>query len=82
MAEYLTVRNIEEIEKYLGRADVVAFDFETSATDEYRDDEWSALDAHKSDITGISMSVEPDTAIYVPLRHKTNNNANVENVMA
>lgn len=82
MAEYLTVRTIEEIEKYLGRADVVAFDFETSATDEYRDDEWSALDAHKSDITGISMSVEPDTAIYVPLRHKTNNNANVQNVMA
>ena len=80
--EYKTVREIADIEKYLGNADVVAFDFETSATDKYREEEWAALDAHKSDITGISLSVKPGTGIYVPLRHRVGENANPELVMA
>lgn len=55
MQDYKTIRSVEEIDAYLGNATVVAFDFETAATDEYRDEEWSALDAHKSEIAGISV---------------------------
>ena len=80
--DYKTIRDIAEIEKYLGAADVVSFDFETSATDDYRDEEWAALDAHKSEITGVSFSVEPGTGIYVPLRHRIGVNADPKIIMA
>lgn len=80
--DYKTIRDIAEIEKYLGTADVVSFDFETSATDDYRDEEWAALDAHKSEITGVSFSVEPSTGIYVPLRHRIGVNADPHLIMA
>lgn len=80
--DYKTIRDIAEIEKYLGTADVVSFDFETSAIDEYRDEEWAALDAHKSEITGVSFSVEPGTGIYVPLRHRIGVNADPKLIMA
>lgn len=82
MNDYKTVREIADIEQYIGGAKVVAFDFETSAQDPYREESWSALDAHKSDITGISLSVKPGTAIYIPLRHRVGTNANVDVVMA
>lgn len=78
---YSTIREIADIEKYLGDAGIVAFDFETSATDAYRDEERSALDPHKSDITGISLSVKPDTGVYIPLRHRVGRNAEPETVM-
>ena len=68
--DYKTVREIADIEKYIGTATIVSFDFETSATDDYREEEWAALDAHKSDITGISLAVKPGTGIYIPLRHR------------
>ena len=80
--DYKTIRDIAEIEKYLGAADVVSFDFETSATDDYRDEEWAAIDAHKSEITGVSFSVEPGTGIYVPLRHRIGVNADPQLIMA
>ena len=80
--EYKTVRDIAEIEKYFGAADVISFDFETSATDDYRDDDKAALDAHKSEITGVSFSVEPGTGIYVPFRHRVGENANPQLMMA
>ena len=35
MQDYKTIRSVEEIDAYLGNATVVAFDFETAATDEY-----------------------------------------------
>lgn len=82
MQDYKTIRSVEEIDAYLGNATVVAFDFETAATDEYRDEEWSALDAHKSEIAGISVSVAAGTARYIPLRHRVGQNADVESVMA
>lgn len=82
MQDYKTVRTVAEIEEYIGNAEVVAFDFETAPTDEYRDEEMAALDAHKSDIVGISMSKEPGTAIYVPLRHKVGENADASIVMS
>lgn len=79
--KYKTVREISEIERYLGNADTVAFDFETAAAEQHRDDTRAALDAHKSDIVGISLSVAPGTAIYVPLRHRSGKNADVTAVM-
>ena len=79
--DYKTVREISEIERYLGNADTVAFDFETAAAKQHRDDTRAALDAHKSDIVGISLSVAPGTAIYVPLRHRSGENADVTAVM-
>lgn len=82
MQDYKTIRSIEEIEAYIGTASVVAFDFETAATDAFRDEEYSALDAHKSDIAGISLSVAAGTARYIPLRHRVGQNANAETVMA
>lgn len=82
MQDYKTIRSVEEIDAYLGNATVVAFDFETAATDEYRDEDMSALDAHKADIAGISVSVAAGTARYIPLRHRVGQNADVETVMA
>ena len=56
--DYRTVRDIADIAAYIGGADVISFDFETSPTEKYRDLEYAALDAHKADITGVSISVE------------------------
>ncbi len=81
MEDYKTIRSIREIEKYLGNSLVVAFDFETSGTEEFREEEFSALDAHKADITGISVSVQAGTARYIPLRHRNGLNADPEEVL-
>ncbi len=80
--EYITIRSVQEIETYLCGASVVAFDFETSAKDKYRCEEYSALDPHKSDITGISLSVKKGTARYIPLRHRTKDNADLSVIMS
>ena len=82
MQDYKTIRSITEIDAYIGNAEIVAFDFETAAEDAYREEEYSALDAHKSDITGISISVAAGTARYIPLRHRVGQNADVDAVMA
>lgn len=82
MQDYKTIRSVEEIDAYLGNATIVAFDFETAATEDYRDEDLSALDAHKADIAGISVSVAAGTARYIPLRHRVGQNADVETVMA
>ena len=79
--DYRTVRTVTEIREYLGKADVIAFDFETSPTDEYRADDKASLDPHKSDITGISLSAETGTGIYIPLRHRIGRNANEKRIM-
>ncbi len=79
--DYLTVRTIADIENYIGGADVVAFDFETSPAAEYRDEEKAALDAHKADITGISISAEKGTGRYIPLRHRSYENADPAVIM-
>ena len=72
--EYTCVLTLKKIQEYLAGADVVGFDFETSPLDEYRDEEWAALDAHKAAITGVSFSVAEGSGIYVPLRHRTGKN--------
>ena len=81
MNDYKTIREIADIEKYIGNADVIAFDFETSPMDEYRSDDKAALDAHKSDITGVSISVEKGTGRYIPFRHRVGVNADITTVM-
>ena len=78
MQDYKTIRSVADIDAYIGNAGIVSFDFETAATDDYRQEEMSALDAHKSEIVGISVSVEEGTARYIPLRHRVGQNADVE----
>ena len=64
---YKCVYTLAEIQEYLRNNSLIAFDFETSPRDKWRNDKSAALDAHKADITGISFSVSEGTAIYVPL---------------
>ena len=82
MNDYKTIRSIAEIEEYIGSAGVVSFDFETSPTEKYRSDGKAALDAHKADITGVSLSVKAGTGRYIPLRHRVGKNASIPSVMA
>lgn len=72
---YKCVYTLSEIQEYLKNTALFAFDFETSPRDKWRNDKSAALDAHKADITGISFSVSEGTAIYVPLKHRSGQNA-------
>ena len=72
--EYTCVLTLKKIQEYLAGADVVGFDFETSPLEDYRSEEWAALDAHKAAITGVSFSVAEGSGIYVPLRHRAGRN--------
>ena len=72
---YKCVTAISDIKKFLDNDKPVAFDFETAPDELYRREEKAALDAHKSHIVGISFSVEEGKAIYVPLAHKSGDNA-------
>ena len=72
---YRCETDLRKIEQYLHKADVVAFDFETAPLPAYRDDGKAALDAHRSHIVGVSLSVAEGSAVYVPLRHLRGPNA-------
>ena len=78
---YTCVTTLKKIQGYLAGAAIVAFDFETSPTEEYRSEDRAALDAHKSVITGVSFSVSEGSAIYVPLRHLRRPNADPEQII-
>jgi DNA polymerase I len=78
---YQCITNCNEIKNYLIGYKEVAFDFETAPTDKYRNVPFAALDPHRSHIVGVSLSVKPGTGIYIPLRHKVGQNADVEEVM-
>ena len=78
---YRCETNLQEIEKYLRGAGVVAFDFETAPLPAYRDDNKAALDAHRSHIVGVSLSVAEGSAIYVPLRHLRGPNTDPEQII-
>lgn len=69
MNKYIMCTSISVIREYLSGRKEVAFDFETSPMNLYRKDGFAALDPHKSEITGISLSVEEGTGIYIPFRH-------------
>jgi DNA polymerase-1 len=66
---------LNELKDYLSGAQIVAFDFETAPDEQYRREEKAALDAHKSHIAGISFSVAEGDAVYLPIAHRNNSNA-------
>ena len=75
MNNYRCETDPERIKDYVQNAAVVAFDFETSPLIQYRDDPRASLDAHRSCIVGVSLSVAESSAIYVPLEHLDGGNA-------
>lgn len=75
--DYRCVVDIKEIQDYIDNKQLIAFDFETSPTDRFRDCDKAALDPSKAVITGISLSASQGSGIYIPLRHR--NGANAEN---
>ena len=78
---YRCETDLRKIEQYLHKADVVAFDFETAQLPAYRENGKAALDAHRSHIVGVSLSVAEGSAIYVPLRHLRGPNADTEQII-
>lgn len=78
VTSYTCCLTIEDFDKYMTPVfeDGIecAFDIETAPLDLFRDIDRAALDPHKSEITGISFSHTPGTAIYVPLTHRTGRN--------
>jgi DNA polymerase-1 len=79
---YKTVTDMAEVRKYLGPASAVAFDFETAPLDAWRHEDKAALDPHKSKIVGVSFSTAEGDGIYVPIAHRTGNNADTNEVLA
>lgn len=69
MNDYRCVTTIQGILDYLGDAKVIAFDYETSPNESYREQEKAALDPAKSHVVGCSFSVKEHTGIYVPVQH-------------
>lgn len=74
MDNYRCVTSVQEIQKYIDNAMVVAFDYETAPDEPYRMEEKAALDPHKSHIVGCSFSVKEHTGIYIPVAHKIGEN--------
>lgn len=74
MDNYRCVTSVQEIQKYIGNAAIVAFDYETAPDEPYRMEEKAALDPHKSHIVGCSFSVKEHTGIYIPVAHKIGEN--------
>lgn len=72
---YRAIYTLEDLQSYVTGAAVVAFDFETAPDDPYKNEDRAALDAHKSHIVGISFSVANDDGVYLPLTHRTGENA-------
>lgn len=74
--KYGLVTDLAVMDAYLAGATVVAFDFETTPMEAWRDDETAALDPHRGMIVGVSLVVAPTMnennshqAIYIPLSH-------------
>lgn len=80
MLNYKLALNKEEIARYIENFKLLALDIETSPLSQYRNDEKSALYAHKSTITGMSFSVSKGSGIYVPFHHKVGLNADFVNI--
>ncbi len=80
--DYRCVVDIKEIQAYIHNKQLIAFDFETSPTDKFRECDKAALDPYKAVITGISLSIEEGSGIYIPLRHRVGvNAANIQEVL-
>lgn len=72
---YKLINKLDELKQYLSKITVVSFDFETAPDKDYRKEDKSSLDAHKSHIVGISFSIAEGDAIYLPFAHTFGNNA-------
>ncbi len=72
---YRSITDLNTIKNLLRGQSPVAFDFETSPTDAWREDEMAALDARKSVIAGISFATDAGDVFYVPLAHRAGRNA-------
>lgn len=79
---YKLAKTVDEIQDYIGNYNLLALDIETSPMQKYRNDAKAALGSNKSEITGISLSVENGTGIYIPLRHQNYENADVYEVFS
>lgn len=72
--EYRCVTDLVEVKAYLGAAKIVSFDYETAPDDGYRAEDKAALDAAKSHICTLSLSVREHTGIMIPVAHKVGPN--------
>lgn len=72
--EYKCVTTVDGIKDYIGGSRIVAFDFETSPDDPYREEDKAALDPAKAHIVGCSFSVKEGTGVYVPVAHRVGTN--------
>jgi len=72
---YKPIFSLAALQEYLRTATHIAFDFETSPADPYRQEEKAALDTHKAYITGISFSIGEGSGVYLPLAHRAGQNA-------
>ena len=77
---YRLVKTVDEIAEYLCRHSLIGLDIETAPKERYRSDKKAALDSNKSQIIGISLSVQSGTWIYIPLLHRNYDNVNVPNI--
>lgn len=77
-AGYKNLTDLNQVYNYIKNSHIVSFDYETAPDKEYRQEEKAALDPHKAHIVGCSFSVSPTTGIYVPIDHKTGQNADKE----
>lgn len=77
-AHYLLAGTIDDLMSYIGDSKLVGFDFETSPNPSYRDDDKAALDPARAHVVGFSVSVKPNTGMYVSVRHMSGINVDEE----
>jgi DNA polymerase-1 len=68
---YSAISTIEELKNYLSGTALEVFDFETAPNEKNQKEEKAALDAHKSHIAEISLSIAEGSGVYLPLIHHT-----------
>jgi len=61
---------LEELVKQLEKAEIIAFDTETTSTDQMR-----------ADLVGISLAVKPGQGYYIPVGHKSGRQLTVKTVL-
>lgn len=71
---YKCITTVQGIRDYLKDNKEIAFDYETSPDEKFRDEDKAALDPAKCHIVGCSFSVEEGTGIYVPVAHLVGTN--------
>lgn len=79
---YECTTDLVRVARFLCGAREVAFDFETTPLLAFRNDPRAALDAHRAQIVGVSLSVSEGDALYIPLRHLRGGNADPDAVIA